>query len=208
MELNASDFLTQAAATIAGGIVLFFLGLLVSWLSKRTSAYKTWIARYWPLIGAIAIIFFVAYRAFDATRSLAYALLPIIPAVAILTIAVTILNTRDEQAHRARHQALEYAQSVKADLLLHKVEHWDSKEVPENVLDECCDAIWAAPVNYQGSSAALDIIEKTLTQMRTENQSISGFVLARLHDTLPRLQRAHAAQVDRLLKLLAALSVQ
>ena len=79
--------------------------------------------------------------------------------VAILTIAVTILNTRDEQAHRARHQALEYAQSVKADLLLHKAEHWDSKEVPENVLDECCDAIWAAPVNYQGSSAALDIIE-------------------------------------------------
>jgi hypothetical protein len=217
MNINPSDLIIQTAAAVIGGIILFLLGLILSALSKQTQAYMHVVTKSWRLWIVFLILIYLTSNLFILTKSVNIAILPMLFALAMYLLVIYMNNSIEEKAaklftsqknsiDRLKADHINATEQLKADLVLITVRYWQLREIEENALAYCYQALSMAPDNYHDFYTVLGIIEELLNKIKTNEQKLTTFRQNELHKVLKRVPDQYEAQVKRILRLVDSLA--
>lgn len=202
MNPNIVDFLIQTVAAVIGGVILFLFGLAYSVISKQTKKYLDWISKIWQVVIALLIFIYITFYIYSTTNSIYISALPLLFALAIYLLIININNSTEEKTAKIFTFQKDLFLSLRVDTILAEIRYWEMRDISENVLSYCYQALTIAPSDYHNYLLILDIIEDTINKNNKRNESISRYRMNELQELLTRVPENHAAQAKRILNLI------
>lgn len=111
---------------------------------------------------ALLLIIYSVLNVFSFTHSIYIAALPLLFALAIYLLVQYFNNSVETKSAKLFVLQKNAIDQLSADAIYAEILYWELRDVPENVLSYCYQALSIAPANYHNYFTILKLIEDTI----------------------------------------------